>query len=54
MNDSELNIANASFAIGYALLVMFGFCYAASGLIGLYKKEKKEDKKNDPKRTSGK
>ena len=46
MSDSEVRIAGAiCFAIGYALLVIFGFCYSVSGLISLYKKEKKEGKK---------
>lgn len=52
MSDSEAEFVSAvGFAIGYALLVILGFCYSVSGLISLYKKEKKEGKKNDPKRT---
>ena len=44
MSDAEVRIANAiGFAIGYALLVLFGFCYSVSGLISIYKK--KEEKR---------
>lgn len=46
MSDSEVSIVSSiCFTIGYALLVMFGFFVSASGLIQLYKKEKKEGKK---------
>lgn len=46
MSVDEVRIASAiCFTIGYALLVLFGFCFSVSGLISLYKKEKKEGKK---------
>lgn len=46
MSDSEVSIASAiCFTIGYALLVIFGFCFSVSGLISLYKKEKKGSRK---------
>lgn len=46
MSDAEVSIANAiGFAIGYALLVLFGFCCSVSGLISLYKKKKKKGEK---------
>ena len=46
MIDSDAEFAGSvGFAIGYALLVIFGFCFSVSGLISLYKKEKKQGKK---------
>lgn len=52
-SDAEF-VGSVGFAIGYALLVLFGFCFSVSGLISLYKKEKKEGEKNDTKRASRK